>query len=145
MTQQKKNIIESADYIKQESPFKGKPDIAIITNRDASFLKEFKILGKIKSKDIPPMNEPTGKGDSKELLFATMKGVKKDIIIINGRYHFYNGYPLRDIVHPVYVMKELGVKTIILIDEVGYLNPRFQIGGVSLIYDHINLMGDNPA
>ncbi len=45
---------------------------------------------------------------------------------------------------PVYVLKELGVNTVILIDECGYLNPRFETGGVSIIYDHINLMGDNP-
>jgi purine-nucleoside phosphorylase len=51
---------------------------------------------------------------------------------------------MRAIAHPVYVLRELGVKTIIFIDEVGYLNPRFETGSVSLIYDHINLMGDNP-
>jgi purine-nucleoside phosphorylase len=51
---------------------------------------------------------------------------------------------MRDAVHTVYVLKALGVKTLLLVDEAGYLNPRFSVGGVSFIYDHINLMGDNP-
>jgi purine-nucleoside phosphorylase len=51
---------------------------------------------------------------------------------------------MRDVSHYIYVLKQLGVKTVILIDEVGHLNPRFSVGGLALIYDHINLMGDNP-
>ena len=73
-----------------------------------------------------------------------MKGTKKQVIFLNGRHNFYEGYTMRGAAHPVYVLKEMGVKTLLLIDEVGYLNPRFSVGGVSFIYDHINLMGDNP-
>ena len=51
---------------------------------------------------------------------------------------------MREAAHPVYVLNELGVKNVIVVDEAGFLNPRFKTGGVALVYDHINLMGDNP-
>src|SRR5205814_10573375 len=61
-----------------------------------------------------------------------------------GHFNFYQGYSMRDAVHPIYMLKKLGVNEILIIDEAGRLNPKFHAGGVALIYDHINFMGDNP-
>jgi len=143
MTEQKKRVIESADFLKSISPFKTKVDIAIITYYNPSFLNEFKLIKKIKYSDIPPSFKNNLKSEG-EFIFALAKKGKKHLFILNGHINFYNGFRMKDCSHPVYVLKELGVKRLILIDEVGHLNPRFNVGKIALIHDHINLMGDNP-
>lgn len=143
MTEQRKRILESAGYLKAASPFKEKITSALVTYYDPSFLKGFNIIKRIKYADIPPKFH--GAIDAVgEFIFAETKKGKKKLIILNGHINFYNGFSMRDAAHPVYVLKELGIRKLVVVDEVGHLNPRFKIGGVSLIYDHINLMGDNP-
>jgi len=142
MTEQKKRISESVNFIKQQNPLKTKTDIAVITYMNPFFLKEFEIVKKLSYKNIPPEIEGSADENKGEFVFASIN--KRNIFILNGHHNFFSGYNMRDSAHSVYVLKELGIKTIILIDEVGYLNPRFEQGGVSLIYDHINLMGDSP-
>jgi purine-nucleoside phosphorylase len=143
MTEQKKRILESADYIRSCSPFKEKVTNALVTYYDPSFLKGFNIIKRIKYADIPPKFH--GAIDAAgEFIFAETKKGKKKLVILNGHVNFYNGFSMRDSAHPVYVLKELGIRKLVIVDEVGHLNPRFIVGGVSLIYDHINLMGDNP-
>jgi purine-nucleoside phosphorylase len=144
MTEQKRKISESVNYIKSKSPFKKHPELAIITYKDNSLLKDFTVHKRLGFSEIPPVPEQGNPENTGEFLFASLKGTNKDVYLMNGRYIFYEGYTMRNAAHPVYTMKALGVKTLLLIDEVGHLNPRFQVGGVSLIYDHINLMGDNP-
>lgn len=142
MTPQKKKILESSEFLKSKNPFKSVPHLAMVSYRNPAFLTKFKSIKRIKFQDIPHFNSKKSIGTGDELIFAS--GGKKNLILLNGRYNFYNGCSMREAAHPVYVLKSLGVKTILLIDEVGFLNPRFRIGGVALIYDHINLMGDNP-
>ncbi|MEO8513962.1 MAG: purine-nucleoside phosphorylase [Ignavibacteria bacterium] len=143
MTEQSKQIKLSADFIKANSPFKGNVNFAVITYKNPSFLKDHKVIKKIKYSDIPP--QFSGVSDnSGEFIYASSKNGKKNFYILNGHLNFYNGYKMREAAHPVYVLNELGVKNVIIIDEAGFLNPRFKTGGVSLVYDHINLMGDNP-
>lgn len=144
MTEQKRRITESVNFIKSKSPFKKNAVLALITYKNPAFLREFAIHKRIKISEIPPVFEGSLKENDGELLFATLKNTNKNVYILNGRLSFFKGYSMRDTVHPVYVLKALGAKTLLLVDEVGYLNPRFTVGGVSLIYDHINLMGDNP-
>ena len=142
MTEQAKRIKESADYIKSVTPFKGKVDMAVITYHNPTFLKEFNILKSVPYKSIPPVFEGGPAVTEGEFLYASIG--KKNVYILNGHLNFYKGYKMRDAAHPVYMLKALGVNEILIIDEVGYLNPRFHGGGVALIYDHINFMGDNP-
>jgi purine-nucleoside phosphorylase len=143
MTEQKQRIQESVKYIKFNNPFKKGPSTAVITYRNPLFIKNFKVVKKIKCSDIPPQFDTILQNDA-ELLFASDLKTGREFYIINGRFSYYQGYKMRDVTHPVYTLSELGVKNLILIDEAGYLNPRFNTGGVALIYDHINLMGDNP-
>lgn len=145
MTEQKERIFESAAYLKAKSPFgaKDKVDFAIVTYKDPVFLKNFKAVKRINYSEIPP--KFSGAKDAEgEFIFAQTKEGKKKFVILNGHINFYNGFSMRDTAHPVYVLREMGIKRLIIIDEVGHLNPRFSSGDVSLIYDHINLMGDNP-
>ncbi len=143
MTEQKKNINESLKYILSKSPFKKIPQLAICSYKNNTLIKDFVIKKILNFADIPQYLKDD-KNEEGEFLFAEMKGTKKQVIFLNGRHSFYEGFSMRGVSHPVYVLKEMGVKTLLLIDEVGFLNPRFSVGGVSIIYDHINLMGDNP-
>jgi len=142
LTAQKKHILESAEFLKTKNPFKSPPRTAIITYRNASFLSKVKVTGKIKFHDVPSFCKKNEADNENEIMFASSG--KTNLIILNGRYNYYNGCSMRTLAHPVYVLNSLGVKSVILIDEAGYLNPRFKTGGIALIYDHINLMGDNP-
>jgi len=144
MTVQKKRIKESLEYILARKPFKEKTDLALVTYLNPSFLKLFKIYERIGYEFIPPQFESEGGSDEGELIFASDKITKRKLIILNGRFHFYNGYTMRETAHYIYILKALGVKTVLLVGDVGHLNPRFKTGGAAFIYDHINLMGDNP-
>lgn len=143
MTEQKKRILESASYIKQALGLKDKPSFALVTYHNPSFLKEFKVIKKVKYSEIPPaFNAP--KPAEGEFIYASTKNGKKKFIILNGHVNFYNGFKMQDAAHYIYVLRELGVKRMIIVDEAGHLNPRYSVGDVAVVYDHINLMGDNP-
>jgi purine-nucleoside phosphorylase len=68
----------------------------------------------------------------------------KEVVVCQGRFHAYEGYSLGQVTFPVRVMASLGVKTLIVTNAAGGLNPLFKAGDLMLICDHINLMGDNP-
>lgn len=141
MTEQKKRVLLSKKYLDNFIPGNFKPEIAIITDSDFKLPVFLKILKKIKLDSIPPVLKI--KNDLIRY-FILAKFNSKNIIIINGRYHFYEGVSMREIGHYIYLLKVLGIKKIISIDEVANLNPRFNPGEVALVYDQINLMGDNP-
>jgi purine-nucleoside phosphorylase len=142
MTEQRKKILESVEYIKKHIPKKFNADTALIIESYHRISDGFKILSKIDYNIIPPGFENTDVNKTGSLQFVKIGN--KSIIIMKGRFHFYDGISMRDLSHVIYVLKHLGVKKIISIDEVAYLNPRFNCGELALIYDHINLMGDNP-
>ena len=140
MTEQRERIKQSVDYIKSVMPKGFSADTAIYTEENFN-ISDLKELGKIKASDIPPAFEG-GNNQNSKFILGKLNG--KNVIVVKGRFHFYDGYKMRDIGHVIYVLKSLGVKKLITVDEVGHLNPRFSTGEIAFIYDHINLMGDNP-
>jgi purine-nucleoside phosphorylase len=88
---------------------------------------------------FPPATSPSHTG---RLGWGRMSG--KEVMLCQGRFHAYEGYSLRQVTFPVRVMASLGVKTLIVTNAAGGLNPLFKAGDLMLICDHINLMGDNP-
>lgn len=141
MTGQKKNVLLSKEYLEKYIPDNFKPQIALITNHNYNLPAFIKIVRKINLNDIPP--EPEVSYGYKRY-FVLAKCGSKDILIINGRYHFYEGTAMRQLGHYIYLLKMLGINKIISVDEVANLNPRFAPGEIALVYDQINLMGDNP-
>ncbi len=141
MGDQLEKIIQSSGYIRNKFPKNFKPESGLIIEKDLDVLKDFKIIFEIGFADVPEF-ELNSRNNFNKILFARIKG--HDVIVYNGRSHFHDGVPMRNIGHLVYVLKYTGIKKIISIDEVGHLNPRFRCGDLALIYDHINLMGDNP-
>lgn len=67
-----------------------------------------------------------------------------DLMVMNGRFHYYEGYSLRQVTFPVRVMKKLGLERLILSNAAGTMNPAFRKGGLMLLKDHIDLLPDNP-
>jgi purine-nucleoside phosphorylase len=92
--------------------------------------------------DIPNFPISTVETHHGKLIFGTLSG--KKVVAMQGRFHFYEGYSMQQIVFPVRVMKHLGVRTLGITNACGGLNPSFRKGEIMLIDDHINLLGGNP-
>ncbi len=92
--------------------------------------------------EIPHFPVSTSPGHKGALLFGTLAG--QPVVVLEGRFHYYEGYSLADVTYPVRVLRALGVQTLILSNAAGGLNLRFKRGDLMLINDHINLMGANP-
>ena len=132
---------KTIDFIKDKiSDFQ--PEVGIILGSGlGDFASEFSAVS-IPYSEIPGFESSTVKGHAGMLVFAEING--KKVVLMRGRYHFYEGHSMQTVVYPVKVMKKLGVKSIIITNAAGGINPSFEPGDLMLITDHINLMGTNP-
>ncbi|MGB8852274.1 MAG: purine-nucleoside phosphorylase [Pirellulales bacterium] len=92
--------------------------------------------------EIPHFARSTAHGHAGQLVCGLLEGVP--VVVMEGRMHAYEGYPLAQITFPVRVMKRLGADLLIVTNACGGLNPQFRTGDLMVIDDHINLMNDNP-
>ena len=92
--------------------------------------------------DIPNFPVSTVEGHSGKLIFGKLGGV--DIMAMQGRFHFYEGYSMKEVTFPVRVMYELGIKTLFVSNAAGGMNSSFQIGDLMIITDHINFFPEHP-
>ena len=92
--------------------------------------------------DIPNFPISTVEGHSGKLIFGKLGG--KDIMAMQGRFHFYEGYSMKEVTFPVRVMYELGIKTLFVSNAAGGMNPKFNIGDLMIITDHINFFPEHP-
>ncbi len=92
--------------------------------------------------EIPNMPVSTVEGHSGKLIFGKLGG--KDIMAMQGRFHFYEGYSMKEVTFPVRVMYELGIKTLFVSNAAGGMNPEFKIGDLMIINDHINFFPEHP-
>jgi len=96
----------------------------------------------VEYKEIPHFPVSTVPTHQGRLLFGNLAG--KAVMVLQGRFHYYEGYSMQEITLPVRVMQLLGVKSLILSNAAGGINPLFDIGDIMVITDHINLTGNNP-
>ena len=92
--------------------------------------------------EIPNFPVSTVEGHSGKLIFGKLGGV--DILAMQGRFHFYEGYNMKEVTFPVRVMYELGIKTLFVSNAAGGMNPEFKIGDLMIINDHINFFPEHP-
>jgi purine-nucleoside phosphorylase len=92
--------------------------------------------------DIPHFPISTVESHHGRLIFGRLGG--KPVVAMQGRFHYYEGYTLRQVTFPVRVMHALGVRSLLISNAAGGMNPVFRRGDIMVIYDHINLIGDNP-
>ncbi|WP_173916241.1 purine-nucleoside phosphorylase [Halobacillus sp. Marseille-Q1614] len=96
----------------------------------------------ISYKDIPHFPESTVSGHKGQLVIGKLEG--RQVIAMQGRFHYYEGYDMKQVTFPVRVMKELGVETLFVTNAAGGINEGFNAGDLMVITDHINNLGDNP-
>lgn len=105
-------------------------------------VKEIEIEHQIDYAELPHFPLSTVESHHGKLIFGKING--KNVVAMQGRFHYYEGYTMQQITYPVRVMKFLGVKTLLVSNACGGMNPLFRKGDVMLMVDHINLLGDNP-
>ena len=136
-----KKIIEAVNYIKNQiKDFT--PEIGIILGSGLGALPEDYECIKIPYSVIPNFQKSSVEGHKGQLCFCEINGRK--LLMMQGRYHFYEGYTMAQITFPIKVMKYLGIKFLIITNAAGAVNQKNSIGDIMLITDHINMMGDNP-
>jgi purine-nucleoside phosphorylase len=136
-----KKIEETLEVIKKST--KDNYSVGIILGTGlGGLVEEIKIEHEIDYATLPHFPLSTVESHKGKLIFGTV-GDKK-VVAMQGRFHYYEGYSMQQIVYPVRVMKYLGVKTLLVSNACGGMNPFFKKGDVMLMADHINLLGDNP-
>jgi purine-nucleoside phosphorylase len=105
-------------------------------------VSEIDVTHSLAYEDIPNFPLSTVEGHSGKLIFGNLGG--KRVVALQGRFHYYEGYSMNEVVFPVRVMKFLGIKTLVVSNASGGVNPDFEIGDIMVLDDHINLFGDNP-
>ncbi len=134
-------IQETASWLKAR--INSKPTIAIILGTGLGHLvDEIEITQEMPYAEIPNFPQSTVEGHSGKLLLGMLGG--KEVMAMQGRFHFYEGYPMREVTFPVRVMYELGIKTLFVSNASGGTNPNFQIGDMMIITDHINYFPEHP-
>ena len=119
------------------------PETAIILGTGlGSLAEEITDKYEIKYEDIPYFPVSTVEGHCGKLIFGKLGN--KDILAMQGRFHFYEGYSMQQVTFPVRVMRELGIKTLFVSNAAGGMNPDFEIGDLMIITDHINALPENP-
>jgi purine-nucleoside phosphorylase len=143
MHELKNKISETTKFIKDELGHMPKPDIAIILGTGLGNLTG-KIEGRrnIEYWKVPHFPVSTVKSHKGELVFGRIGN--KNIVAMEGRLHYYEGYSLDEVTYPVRVAKALGAGMLIVSNAAGGMNPKFKAGDLMAIADHINFMGVNP-
>ena len=137
----KQQIAQSVQAIRTKTGFR--PELGIILGTGLGKLaQDVKADAVVPYEEIPHFPIPTVESHRGRLILGTLNG--RAVVVMQGRFHLYEGYDPQQITHPVRVMKELGIHTLIVSNAAGGVNPQFSAGDVSVITDHINLTGQNP-
>jgi len=137
----KRKIDETTSAIREKISLK--PSIGIILGTGLGGLaKEIKGKEVLPYDALPNFPVSTVKSHENQLVFGKIGN--KSVVAMQGRFHFYEGYSMKEVTFPVRVMKALGIRMLIVSNAAGGMNPNFLAGDLMVITDHINLMGDNP-
>src|SRR5688572_711454 len=135
-------IQASANYIK--SKITSSPEIGVIlgTGLGDLFVQHIHNRTVIEYGDIPHFPVSTVESHNGKLILGEVSG--KNVVAMQGRFHFYEGYSMQQVTHPVRAMKTLGVKYLLISNAAGSLNKKWHKGDLMLLEDHINLQSENP-
>ncbi|MBQ8969536.1 MAG: purine-nucleoside phosphorylase [Bacteroidaceae bacterium] len=134
-------IQETASWLKAR--MKSNPSTAIILGTGLGRLAdEIETEQVIPYAEIPNFPQSTVEGHSGQLLLGRLGG--KEVLAMQGRFHFYEGYSMKEVTFPVRVMYELGIRTLFVSNAGGGTNPQFSVGDIMIITDHINFFPEHP-
>jgi len=132
---------ESVDYIKSRTNVQ--PTIGIILGTGlGGLVKEIEIIDEIEYKDIPNFPVSTVESHKGKLIFGNLGG--KQVVAMQGRFHYYEGYNMKQVTFPVRVMKLLGIQRLFVSNASGGVNPDFEVGEIMIQDDHINMFPEHP-
>jgi purine-nucleoside phosphorylase len=135
------NLTEAVKYIRTQTAVK--PQIGIILGSGlGAFVDQVQVSCKISYNDIPHFMSTTVEGHKGNLIFGTLGN--KNVVILQGRNHYYEGHSMESVVFPTRTLALLGIETLILTNSAGGFGDTMQAGEFMIIEDHINLMGINP-
>jgi purine-nucleoside phosphorylase len=134
-------IAETVSWIRSVSDVK--PRVGIVLGSGLGNLaREIAVDTEIAYSDIPHFPVSTVEGHQGKLIFGKLGG--QPIVVLSGRFHYYEGYPADQVVYPIRVLKFLGVQTLLLSNAAGGMNSAFRVGDLMIIRDHISLFTVNP-
>lgn len=134
-------INATADWLKKRMT--SSPETAIILGTGlGELVKDINICLEIPYVQIPNFPVSTVEGHGGKLIFGKLGG--KDIMAMQGRFHYYEGYDMKQVTFPVRIMKAIGIKTVIISNASGGLREDFEIGDIMMITDHINRFPEHP-
>lgn len=134
-------IEESAEYLLSIAD--GPPEVGLILGSGLGELAgEIEDPSMAGYEEIPGFKASTVEGHEGRLVFGTLAG--KSVCIMQGRFHYYEGHAMRELVFPVRAMSGLGIDTLIVTNASGGIDTSLEVGDLVVLEDHINLMGDNP-
>ena len=136
-----KKIQETASWLKERMTTSPKTAIILGTGL-GQLASEITDSYEFPYQDIPNFPVSTVEGHSGKLIFGKLGG--KDIMAMQGRFHYYEGYDMKEVTFPERVMYELGIETLFVSNASGGMNPSFQIGDLMIIDDHINFFPEHP-
>ena len=132
---------EAVDFI--QSKTEAKPEFGVILGTGlGGLVSEIKNQFAIDYEEIPHFPVSTVESHSGRLIFGTI--ADKPVIVMQGRFHFYEGYNMKEVTFPVRIMKMLGIEMLFISNAAGALNPNYKISDLMILNDHINLLPENP-
>jgi len=141
MSQLISNINETLEVIRKQT--KENYSIGIILGTGlGGLVKDIDVKLQIDYENLPHFPISTVESHNGKLIFGTIHG--KNVVVMQGRFHYYEGYTMQQIAYPVRVMRFMGVETLLISNACGGMNPEYRKGDVMIMSDHINLLGDNP-
>ena len=134
-------INETAQWLQAHTT--SRPTTAVVLGTGLGRLAaEIQVIDEFSYSDIPHFPISTVEGHSGKLIFGLLGG--KEVLAMQGRFHFYEGYDMKQVTFPVRVMHALGIKNLFVSNAAGGMNPDFEIGDLMLITDHINFFPEHP-
>jgi purine-nucleoside phosphorylase len=134
-------VQETVSYIKVVAPFN--PEYGVILGSGlGGFTQDMRVVFTLSYADIPHFPVSTVQGHQGALVFGTI-GDKK-VMAMQGRFHFYEGYDMKQVTFPVRVMKYLGINKVIVSNASGGVNADYKVGDIIIIKDHVNMMPEHP-
>ena len=141
MKTDRQHVIETANFLKQH--ITDLPSIGFLTGTGLSdTLEALDVLSQFEYSQLPNFPVTTVESHKGRLIFGSIAG--RHVLMMQGRFHLYEGYSPAQVIFPVRVMQELGIKTLILTNAAGGINLNLSSGDIMIIKDHINLTGKNP-
>lgn len=137
----KNNLNETLKYLKNKGFDKAEVGIVLGTGL-GRLVESIQIEHEAHYNNIPFFPQATVEFHSGKLIYGTLEG--KKVVVMSGRFHYYEGYNMQDVTYGIRVMHLLGIQTLLISNAAGAVNPQFSKGNLMLIDDHINLQGDSP-